>query len=121
MHDALARQPGERRRREHHKLAQLAKGDGHDQEGKATDRHGHGHALQHATRNYPPAHRRIVEGKGEGAEGSVKDTEQETFLPQGADAGPINGQLAAPRWESRRVAYRFRRELTAMAMALFLE
>ena len=40
MHDALARQPGESRRREHHELMQLAKGDGHDQEGKSADRHG---------------------------------------------------------------------------------
>jgi len=31
----------------------------------------------------------------ERAEGSVKDTEQETFLLHGADAGPINSQLAA--------------------------
>src|SRR6516162_4185395 len=36
MHDPLARQPRERHRREHHELTQLAKGDGHDQEGKAT-------------------------------------------------------------------------------------
>ena len=96
MHDALARQPGEGHRREHHELTKLAKGDGHDQKGKATDRHGHGHALQHATRHYPPAHRHIVKGKGKRAEGGVKDTEQERFLPDGSDAGPIIGQLAAP-------------------------
>jgi len=29
--------------------------------------------------------------------------------------------LAAPRWESWRVAYSFRRELAAIAIALFLE
>src|SRR5437764_15284777 len=79
MHHALARQPGERPRREHHQLTQLAKGHGHDQEGKATDWHGYRHALQHATRHYPAAHRHIVEGKGERAEGSVKHTEQGTF------------------------------------------
>jgi hypothetical protein len=57
MHDALARQPGERHHREHHELTQLAKGGGQDQEGKATDRQGYGHALQHATRHSPPPHR----------------------------------------------------------------
>src|SRR5215469_3257492 len=55
MHDALARQPGERHRREHHELSQLAKGDGHDQEGRATDRQGNGQALQHATRHWAAA------------------------------------------------------------------
>ncbi len=53
MHDALARQPGERSRREHHELAQLAKGAGHDQEGKTTDWRRHGHASQHGTRHHP--------------------------------------------------------------------
>jgi hypothetical protein len=89
MDDALARQPSECHRRENQELTQLAKGDGHDQEGKATDRYGHGHALEHATRHYPAAHRHIVEGKGKRAEGGVKDTEQERFLPYGSDAGPI--------------------------------
>ena len=78
MHDALARQPGESRRREHHELMQLAKGDGHDQEGKSADRHGQRHALQHAARHHPPAHRHVVEREGEGAESSVKNTEQGT-------------------------------------------
>jgi hypothetical protein len=32
MHDALACQPNEGRHREHHELAQLTEGDGHDQE-----------------------------------------------------------------------------------------
>ena len=36
---------------------------------------------QHATGHYPAAHGHIVEGKGKRAEGGVKDTEQERFLP----------------------------------------
>jgi hypothetical protein len=79
MHDALACQPREGHRRYHRELAQLAKGDGHYQEGKSADRHGHSHALQHAAGHHSPAHRPIVEGKGDRAEGKVKDTEQKTF------------------------------------------
>src|SRR6516225_6300658 len=79
MHDALACQPDESSRREHHELAQLAKGDGHDQEGKSADRHGQCHPLQHAARHHPPAHRHIVERKSERAESGVKDTEQATY------------------------------------------
>jgi hypothetical protein len=78
MHDALACQPSERRHREHRELAQLAEADGHDQEGKSSDRHGQRHALQHAARHHPSAHRHIVERKGERAERSVKDTQQRT-------------------------------------------
>ena len=59
-------------------LAQLAEGDGHDQEGNPADRHGQRHALQHAARHHPPAHRHVVERKGERAQSSVKDTEQGT-------------------------------------------
>jgi len=77
MHDALACQPAERHRGEYHELAQLAEGEGHDQEGKPADRHGQYHALQHAARHHPPAHRHVIEGKGERAESSVKDTEHE--------------------------------------------
>ncbi len=78
---ALARQPGERHRRGHHQPTQLAKGHGHDQEGKATYRHGFGNALQHATRHYPAAHRHIVEGKGKRAEGGVKETSKRDPSP----------------------------------------
>jgi hypothetical protein len=78
MYDALTYQPVESRRREHHELAQLAEGDGHDQEGESADRHGQRHALQHAAGHHPLAHRHIVERKGERAESSVKDTEQRT-------------------------------------------
>ena len=81
MHDTLAREPGERPHREHHELAQLAKRDGHDQEGKPADRHGQCHALQHAAGDHSAAHRHIVEGKGERAKGGVEDTEQGTFPP----------------------------------------
>jgi len=67
----------------------------------------------------PPVHRHIVEGKGERAEGGVKNTAQGTFLPHGADAGPIIGsRRPLGPWH---VAYRFRPELVTIAMALFLE
>ena len=59
-------------------IAQLAEGDGHHQEGRSADRHGQRHALQHAARHHPPAHRHVVERKGERAESSVKNAEQET-------------------------------------------
>ena len=74
-------------RREQVELAQLAKGDRHAQEGQAADRHGHRHALQHAATYHPAAHRDIVEGKSERAEGGVKDTEQETLPPSTAPHG----------------------------------
>src|SRR4029077_3295116 len=76
MHDALACQPGERRHREHHELVQLAECDGHDQKRKSADRHGQRHALQHAASHHPPAHRHVVQRKGERAKSSVKDPEQ---------------------------------------------
>ena len=98
MHDPLARQPRERHRREHHELTQLAKGDGHDQEGKATRSARPWPCLAARYPSLPPAHRHIVEGKGKRAEGGVKNTEQERFLPPGLDADPIIGQLAAPPW-----------------------
>ena len=99
MHDPLARQPRERHRREHHELTQLAKGDGHDQEGKATRSARPWPCLAARYPSLPPAHRHIVEGKGKRAEGGVKNTEQERFLPPGLDADPIIGQLAAPPWD----------------------
>jgi hypothetical protein len=78
MRDALTGQPDESRGREHHALAQLAEGDGHDQERKSARRHGQRHALQYAARHHPPAHRHVVERKGERAESGVKDTERGT-------------------------------------------
>src|ERR1700730_7925063 len=72
----LACQPGERRHREHHELVQLAECDGHDQKRKSADRHGQRHALQHAASHHPPAHRHVVQRKGERAKSSVKDPEQ---------------------------------------------
>jgi hypothetical protein len=48
------------------------------QKGKSGDRHGQCHALQHAARHHPSAHRHVVEREGERAQSSVKDTEQGT-------------------------------------------
>src|SRR5207248_11478975 len=81
MHDALACQPSESCRREHHELAHLAGGNADDQEGQSADRHGQRHALQDAARHHPPAHHHVVKREGERTESSVKDTEQETFPP----------------------------------------
>jgi hypothetical protein len=61
----------------------------------STDRHSYRHALQHATGHYPAAHRHIVEGKGKRAEGGVKDTEQERFLPHSSDAARLSGNRRA--------------------------
>ena len=76
MHDALACQPGERRHREHHELVQLAKCDSHDQERKSADRHGQRHTLQHAASHHTPAHRHVVQRKGERAKSGIKNPEQ---------------------------------------------
>jgi len=51
MHDALAREPRQRRRRENREPVQGAERGGHDHEGHCADRHGQGHALQHTTRH----------------------------------------------------------------------
>src|SRR4029077_5195473 len=53
-------------------------GDVHDQERESADRHGQPHALQHTARHHSLAHRHVVERKGERAESSVNDAEQET-------------------------------------------
>jgi hypothetical protein len=37
------------------------------------------------------------------------------------DTGLVDGRLAVRRWESSRVAYRFRRELVPIVMMIFLE
>ena len=59
--------------REDHELVPLAECNGHDQERKSADRHGQHHALRRAASHHPPAHRHVVQRKGERAKSSVKD------------------------------------------------
>jgi hypothetical protein len=81
MHDPLARQPGHGDHREHPDLAQLAETRRDDQKGQPAERNGHRHALQHAARHHPSAHRDVVDRKRERAERGVQDSEQKTFPP----------------------------------------
>ena len=98
MDDALAPQPGHSGRGEQRKLAQIAKGNRQAEERQAAYRHGHRHALQYAPSHDPAAHRYIVEGKGERAEGGEEDSTQEILPPEpayGTGQSPVS--MRAPQ------------------------
>ena len=77
-------QPDESHRREHQELAQLAKGDGHHQEGIGTVS-----AMPSARcPSLPPAYRHIVERKGERTE-STQRTPSKGLPPQDPSFGSL--------------------------------